>query len=585
MREIVPLHIRLREFWWAYPTYLKSAFTFLGTVAIKFRPYSWLVIVGFVCAGIGAFLVWQYPSIEGVLAESKNNYLIEAVVSPPVKVDPLPMSSTPGAETQFVRDLNSLIFDPLMRIDKDGNVRPYLASNVTMQDDARTISVNLRKDVLWQDGESVTIEDVKFTMDLIRSAGSSGIYFGSVDGVTVNTVDEYTLSIVLERSNPAYLETLLWPVLPKHILEGVSVSKITSHAFAASPIGTGPFKLESLRTNQVMLKTNYNYWGTQPKVDGVIFYLFETAESAMKALSAGQVHSFCYYDMANKYLEADDRVAARYSAPLPKRTVVLYFNLRREDIPVGNENVRKALSLATPKAQIIEDVFGSYADISYGPIAEWSWAFNSEIDYYNYDLNLASQILDEAGYKYLEGSNYRSSGGTQLAVALTFQQDPIRQEIVEKIKTSWESVGVRVDLVEVPYKMGIGIDRIENALYETILPVRDFEVLLFTKETSLDPDLYNQYYSTKSDYPGANISGYSEVRTDVNLEQGRATTEIASRKEVYDAIQRRLMNTVPEVYMFTPHMTYFVSGRVTGINLGGLVFPEDRFLSIADWEV
>lgn len=585
MRVDVPFHIRVREAWWSYPSYLRRLFSLIGTAIVKFRPYSLLVIISVFVAATGVALAWQYPVIDQMLRVSRNNYLIEAVVSSPVTIDPLPISSTPGAQTQFVRDLNLLIFDPLIRIDKDGSVVPYLASNVTMLDDAKTISVNIRKDIYWQDGEPFTLDDVQFTLDLLRAQGANGIYFAAVDGVTVNVVDSYTLSIQLEKPNPAYLETLMWPVLPKHVLQGVDANKLASNAFATEPIGTGRFVLEGLRENQVLLSRNDEYWGEKPALNGVIFYLFETAEEALKALSAGQVHSFCYYDIADTNFGVDTRVAARYSAPLPKRTMVLYFNLRRTDEPVGDEEFRKALSYATPKAQIIDEVLGGGVDMGYGPIASWSWAFDSSIDYYSFDLNKAAQTLESAGYKLTADGEYRQKDGVEAAISLTYQEDTVRQQIVEKIAEAWRSVGVNVTLVEIPYKMGTGIDRVDNALYEMVLPVRDFDALLFTQETAIDPDLYNQYYSTKVDYPGSNISGYSEVRTDINLEQARTTTVQETRKELYGAVQRRLMLAAPQVYLFTPHVTYFVSNRVSGVDLTGLVFPEDRFNSIENWEV
>jgi len=585
MRDITPFHIKLRESWWIYPHYLMKLFSLFNTTVLKFRPYSLIAIISLIIAVMAAIVVWKFPAIEGLLRVSRSNYLIEAVVSPPVKINPLPNSSTPAPETQFSRDLNTLIFDPLVRVDNTGKVLPYLASNVTMLSDAKTISINIRKGVKWQDGVPFTIEDVQFTLDLIRQEGVGGVYFGAVDGVTVNVIDDYTLSFVLDVQNPAYIETLTWPVLPKHLLAGTDPMKLSSTSFAVSPIGTGPFVLDSLKDNQVVLSRNNEYWGEIAKLDGIIFYLFENADEALNALSAGQVHSFCYYDLRNSSFGVENRIAARFSAPLPKRTMVVFFNLRLGDLPVGDEEFRKALLYAIPKEKIIDEVLEAQGDISYGPIAQRSWAFNSSLDYYEYNIEKASNVLDAAGYKSVSESPYRQKDGVEASITLTYQEDSVRQQIVELIAKEWRSIGVNVTLREIPYKMGTGIDRVDNALYEMILPVRDFEALLFFQETPIDPDLYNQYYSTKVDYPGSNISGYSDIRTDKNLEDGRKTTDQVARKALYDLMQWRMMQAAPEAYLFNPHITYFVSNRVTGVDLTGLVVPEDRFLSVANWEV
>lgn len=562
----------MREGWWNYPRHLEGSLFLLKDAVVKFRPYSLFSIVTAVIVLIFFTLGSFFPFIKESVVASGSNFLVEGVVSPPAVVDPLPTTSIPAADTQLKRDLNNLIFDSLLKIDKDGRVIPKIASNVTMLDNARTISVNVRRDVFWQDGEPLTYEDILFTFDIIKEIGNAGVYYASVDGVRVTVVDEHTLSIRLREPNPAYLETLVWPVLPKHILEGVDPSRIRETSFSTNPVGTGAFSLSSISQGEIVVRTNDKYWGEKPKIDGIIFRLYESPEDAIAALNAGVIHAFCYYDLVPPEVTVPREVATGYLSLLPKRTYSMYFNLREAGGLVRNITVRQALSYALPKDKIVDEALLGDGQVAFGPIPSWSWAFNKKVNYYSYNLKKAKELIAKVEAE-------------QKNVVLTYQEGPVRQQIAEMVKASWASIGVATELNPIEYKLVFQNEKIENALYQTILPGRDFEVLMLFQESSIDPDRYSHYHSTKTEFPGYNLSGYDEVRVDLDLENARKTADAEQRKQDYFEFQERLMEDVPVAFLFTPKITYWVSHRVSGVDLSGLVLPEDRFMSVSDWDI
>uniref|UniRef100_A0A7C5UWA3 Peptide ABC transporter substrate-binding protein n=1 Tax=candidate division CPR3 bacterium TaxID=2268181 RepID=A0A7C5UWA3_UNCC3 len=579
---------KIRDFWWNYPSLLLKGIKFIVFVYYKTRPFSVMLVMSIIVGTPFLYLYSVRTELSKILAKSYINTFVEGVVSSPIYgVDPLPISSVPQPSTQLQRDLTSLIFDPLIRVKKDGSVENLLADNVTMLEDAKTVSINIKKDVKWQDGEKMTIEDVIFTFELIKRIGKSSIYYTSVNGVELVKVDDYTISLLLEKPNTSYIESLIWPVLPKHILENIGdPTKIKESFFGRNPVGTGRYILSSISESEIVLQKNPFYWGESLNIDKIIFRLYKTVEEAIVALKVGVVHAVCNYDL----LQIDDpileKMANFYTASLVKRTMVIYFNLRKgKESFIGNENVRKALAYAIPKSSILENVLHGFGDIVVGPIPSWSWAFYEDIEKYEYNLEKAKKLLDDAGYKLQEGEEFRKNGDRVAEIDLTFQDEPVRAAIAKAIAEAWKEIGVKVTLNPVSYYVKIEEERIENALYQTVIPPRDFTTLLFIQEAPLDPDRYSLYHSINIDYPGGNISGYKENKVDIDLEMGRSTMDKKVRKEIYDRFQRRLMGDLPLIFLFTPKLVYIVSNRVSGIDLSSLVNPEDRFDTISQWKI
>jgi peptide/nickel transport system substrate-binding protein len=117
----------------------------------------------------------------------------------------------------------------------------------------------------------------------------------------------------------------------------------------------------------------------------------------------------------------------------------------------------------------------------------------------------------------------------------------------------------------------------------SLIEPRDFELLLYEVETTVDPDQYNLWHSLKVDYPGLNLSGYNYERVDLLLEDARKTTDVTTRKSDYVQFQKYLMKDAPAMFLYNPSFNFYYDSSLKGIDLTNINFSYDRYWNIEDW--
>ena len=140
-------------------------------------------------------------------------------------------------------EINILIFNGLTAHDGDNQVVPGLAESWEFDDATNTYTFHMAEDAKWQDGEPVTADDVKFTIEAIMDPENGSENAPNYEDVEeINVIDDHTVAFKLEDKNVAFLDYMTMAVLPKHLLEGEDMQ---TSDFFRNPIGTGPYKIES----------------------------------------------------------------------------------------------------------------------------------------------------------------------------------------------------------------------------------------------------------------------------------------------------------------------------------------------------
>lgn len=172
-----------------------------------------------------------------------------------------------------------LVFDKL--INADENLNPgegMLAESYTVSEDALSIEFVMREGLKWHDGEDLTADDVKFTIELmLRSPGTNAVasdvlknitgaqeYIGGADDLTGVVVDGNTVTINFDAISANALQVLSqWPILPQHCLQNADPNALQQDAFWQKPIGSGPFMVdEVVLNNYATLKRWDGYYKT-----------------------------------------------------------------------------------------------------------------------------------------------------------------------------------------------------------------------------------------------------------------------------------------------------------------------------------
>jgi len=183
------------------------------------------------------------------------------------------------------------LFEPLVQEDpKTGAIIPALAESWTISPDGLSYTFKLRSGVKFHDGQPMTADDAKFTLDILKTDKVKTVRTSDVEKVTsVEVIDPMTLRVTLSDVFCPFLDNLRnLGILPKHLL--ANTTDLNEDPFNLKPIGTGPFTfVEWAKDDHITLQANDNYWGGRPKIDRFIFRPLKDRGALLAQLKTGDV--------------------------------------------------------------------------------------------------------------------------------------------------------------------------------------------------------------------------------------------------------------------------------------------------------
>ncbi|MBN2016311.1 peptide ABC transporter substrate-binding protein [Candidatus Dojkabacteria bacterium] len=595
---------KIRIFFWNYPESIfgKSGFIYnLFVLYKKLRPVSHILI--FVIFFVTVVTLGNSKSLGFV--RWQNDILVEGVIigdSTLSRINPIIPTNN-----QLEVDLARLIYLPLVRVNPSGEVQGVLARSwESVEEGGKEYKFYLRDDVYWHDGEKFTADDVLATFEALRALGGGeekSIVSKEAElaqKMEVIKADNYTIIFRLEEIVPTFFEDIEFGILPKHILENVSLSTFSWARFNLKPIGTGPFIFKSWKDFTIVLASNEHYFESLPKISEIHIRMFKTGDEAVDALKNGRIHILTDPSTAIlSDLAYWPNMTKVKSTTLYRRYWAIYFNLKEGGPSIFKDKaVRQAISSTINRDLIIEQV-ETAGEEALGPIQKNSWAYNEDAQRYLYDPTKAKELLENAGWEQKEigGKTVRIKGDEVLRFELSYLEKNERQLITESIKSDLEKLGIIVNLDP----------RSSSDLNEALVATRNFEAVLYGVETPIDPDRIRLWHSEAINYPGLNISSYvSEKKgavigeakelervslVDAALENGRSSLDQKKRNGAgglsigYQKFQEMLLDDCPVVFLYHPVFTYVVHARVKGIDLSQMSVPEDRYLSVTEWYI
>jgi len=596
--------INIRDQIWSYP---ESVFGHEGIVEKcitfykDFRPFSHIFVLVIVFILLGNLVF----SGKLDIVKARQDILIEGVVigdSYLTRINPLIPTNN-----QLENDLASLIYLPLLRVDSSGEIHGILLNEwAQLDEDGLEYQFSIKDNIYWQDGEKFTVDDVISTFEVLKALGSGeqkAIVSKQAElaqKIEMNKIDNFNFTIKIYEVIPTFFEDLSVGIMPKHIIEEVSLSTFSWARFNLKPIGTGPFTFKLFKENTILLSANDRYFEGTPKIRQIKLILYETGDEAVQALKNGEIHMLADPSTAVlKDLKNWPNIHKIGSTVLYRRYQAMYFNLKEDGLEVFKDvKIRQAISSAINRDKIIKEI-ETAGEEALGPIHKNSWAFKEDSQRYRYDLEKARTLLDEAGWeqKQVEGELVRMKDDKILRFELSYIDKYERQIMAEMIKSDLSQIGVIVNLDP----------RTSSDLNEALIATRNFEAVLYGVSTPIDPDRIRLWHSEAINYPGINISSYlsSESRAvvgegqelqrisliDAALENGQTTLDRERRKGSeglsigYYKFQDILLSDCPVVFLYHPVFSYVVHNRVKGIDLSDMTSPEDRYFSVMNWEI
>lgn len=550
----------LRDIFWSYPSFFSNIFR-------KTAPLSFILIFSLI--GLGVFSFLRSDIFAEVFDTKSNDTFVEGTVGAISTLNPLFTSQNP-----VDKDIQSLVFEKFVEVDSKGDPQKSIAQNWAVASDGKTYDFKISLDHRWQDGKLLTMEDIIFTFETAKMLSTDYGYdtVGSaLSNVTLTKISDDTVRFTLTESNSTFFEAVSVYIVPKHILEDISLYELPFNSFAKYPIGSGPYKVYRSEPNVVYLEASNYYWVT-PKIETFVYRLYSDYESLEAAFRNKVLDAASGVDGGSMSFSDEYSEYTKYEFPLYTRLRMIFYNIRKEKLE--SEKIRMALDYLTDKDELLEDSSISGESL-YGPISKMSWAYSEkEISKYAYDPKKASELLKGLGYTKDETTGfYQSSDNKILSFTLSYYDNSINNRLVNSLRDLWKEEGIILILEPLSY----------TQLTQEIVATRDFELLLYEVETTIDPDQYNLWHSLKTNYPDLNLSGYEYERVDILLEEGRKSVQKSVRKEKYRLFQKYLTADAPVLFLYNPNYTYIVNKDTYVSEFSDIAYPSDRFKDIVTW--
>jgi peptide/nickel transport system substrate-binding protein len=528
------------------------------------------LIALFAVVSVGAVYLDQAER-TGIVPADGGTY-IEGVQSSAQYLQPI------LAATDVDQDVVRLAFAGLTQLDRDGTVRPDLAT-FTTDGDGKIWTFTIRPDAKWHDGQPVTAADVVYTVSLVQDKGYVGIFSDAFRGVKVDAVSERVVRFTLPEAFGPFASNTVLPLMPAHRLSGVSYNDLPRSSFNQRPIGAGAFRVVEVDARQVVLARNDDYYQvrperTRPWIDRIVLRAYPSASEALTALSRGEIDGV-------GGLSTEDAVRARtyknvslYSFPTPDYAA-LFLNVRPEKTTFRDRAVRQAIATAIDKGRVLDvavDGRGSVADELVPPT---SWAYVSDIKRYEHSVAEATALLDGAGWTDHDGDTVRDKGGVPLAFAISTSDEPSRVAAAVQIADDLRQLGIAAQLKAVPFA----------TLIDKVVPERAFDALLIGISGGGDPDPYALFHSSEIADPGHNFSGYFTLPLDRALENSRRTSDQAKRLELITPVFQAVATEATVIFLYFQDYLYAQAKHVQGLRIMPMNAPSDRFWNSYDWYV
>ncbi len=513
-------------------------------------------------------------------------------------------------------------YEPLASYDADGNLAPFLAAEIPsienggVAPDGKSVTWKLKQDVRWSDGEPFTAADVRFTYDFIKNpdtgATTSGTY-STVDSVDV--IDDYTVRVNFNQVTPAWSLPFVGVqglILPKHIFEPYNGPNAAQAPANLLPVGTGPYQVVKFKPEEVLflgnnlIETNKIVYEPNPffrESDKPYFSRVELKgggtvnEAARSVLLVGDVDyaNNLQIDAASQQkLEAGGK--GKILAPFGAFVERILLN-RTDPDKATAEGERSSVQFPNPffSDPKVRQAFATAVDRDaiaklYGPtgtptsnVLVSPAKFQSPATSYEFNLDKAAELLDEAGWVRPGGNGIRTKDGVKLSVLFQTSANPVRQQTQTIVKHALEAIGVDVQLTF--FDSSVFFDTDPNNVNNRHHFYADMEMYA-TGNRSPDPGAYMQSWTCaeiaqkSNNWTGLNKERWCNPAYDALYTQSTQETDPEKRRQLFIQMNDMLVNDQVVIPLVRQADISGVSNTLEGVTLS----PWDADLwNIKDW--
>jgi len=420
------------------------------------------------------------------------------------------------------------VFEGLVNQDAELNPTPELAESWEAVDDT-TWRFQLRQDVTFHNGEPFDAEDVKFSIERILDPEQASPRASMLEMISEVEVED-THTVVIRTDEPA--PTLLPSLAVNEIVPSEHVTEVGDDAFAAEPVGTGPFTFTEWVANQrVVLEANPDHWDSAPQLGTVVFRPVPEVAARVAALQSGdvQIASEIPPDLA-------ETLGGDVEAVPVDGTRVFFLAMNTTQAPFDNADVRIGVNHAIDRDALVNDLLGGYARPLFQPLFPEVIGYAEDFEGYQYDPEQATAMLEGAGA-------------------------PVRIDVEERDRTLAEAVAGQLQAAGLDAQVNV----LETEAFTASTESGDSQAYVQSwgvAEGDADVIFARHFWSPSRE--DAFYTGYENPELDQLIEAGRSTVDEEEREQIYADAVDTVMADAPWAPLLNAQEIYGVSQRVEG---------------------
>ena len=480
--------------------------------------------------------------------KTSQSYEKSAIVSlPMLKVKTLNPLNSVDKDTYYI---SKLIFESLFSLDENLTAQPELVSACNFDRVSKELSITIRRDAYFSNGEPLTAADVKFSIDSLKAAPKTlyAKYVSSIRAVSVDKNDDYSLIIKYSDLNNSALENLIFPIVSqKQFAEVAKSSKQWENG--AVPIGSGAYKIASYNDiTEMELEANEYYQGEKP-TNKLRFTVLFSEEDTIPMLDVSTISLGISESMSIDTLIADKNIKLKtFCSPDAE---VVGFNFKSKFME--NKNFRKAVAHCVDVDEINTDIYygnGIESDSIYFPNY---LGVKNEGDRYKYSKQKAKRFLSKTPFTDLNKDGILDVSDKE-AVNIKILVNKKHSEKVltaEKIAEGLAGVGVNTTLIFAE----------NDADFAQKIATGNFDLFVATFHFNETYDLRNLLHSGYG-----NAIGYKNTKLDELLDKLKSGLSKEDETQAYGKIKKLIGDELP--YYCILYKTYgaMLSENIKGVN-------------------
>ena len=482
-----------------------------------------------------------------------------------------------GGTLIFGRGGDSLTLDPVLVLDGESakvcdmlydtliqyranttDIEPALAEAWESSTDGLVWTFHLRQGVQFHDGTPLNADAVVFSLTRPEAVFRD---FQAEFISHITALDPFTVQIVLKTPFAPFISMVAGTALS--IVSPTAVSRFGNN-FANNPVGTGPFKFVQWdRDDKIVLEANDTHWAGRPSLDRLIFRSIPDNSMRLMELQQGRLHAMEFPNPDEiPFIRGDAQLELLMQSSLN----IGYLAMNMDKPPFDNLKVRLAINHAINKAEIIQQLYQGTGVPAKNPIPPALWSYDDTIEDYEYNPELAKQLLAEAGYP----DGFET---TLWALPVPRPYIPDGYALAEVLQSQLQNIGVETTIVT--YDWG-------TYLAKTEVGEHDMAMLGWIADEG-DPDNFFYYLLSKTyaEKPAFNIAFYRSNEMQDVLERARTSTDRSERIELYKQAQAIFHRDAPWVPLAHAQRLLVVDRRVKNLRLAPIGWKYIRSASLA----